>query len=229
MEPLYTVNQTCPACETDYPMSRVRPSFKRSYRADSDFCRYYKDVNPDYYLVRVCPACGYASNEHFRPLTEEQKERIRERVGAGWQRRDYGGERSRQDALDTYKLALLCAQLKDEPSRIVAGLLHHIAWLYREIEDTEQERRFLAHALDAYLSVYETERDVTDQARLLYLLGELNRRLGRYAEAIRWFSRVVNDQSITDATMIRLSREQWALAREDMQEQRLVSGETPGL
>ncbi|GIP40798.1 hypothetical protein J31TS4_40780 [Paenibacillus sp. J31TS4] len=216
MEPLYIVNQTCPACGTGYSTSRVRPSFKRSHHVDTDFCRSYRQINPDYYAVRVCPACGYAFSEHFAEPTDAQREQIRAQISAGWQRRDYGGERSWQEALDAYKLALLCAQLKDEPPRVVANLLHHIAWLYREQRDEAQEKRFLAHALEAYLSVFETERVVTDSARLLYLLGELNRRLGRFAEAVRWFSRVVNDQSIVDATMIRASREQWAAVREEM-------------
>jgi hypothetical protein len=50
----------------------------------------------------------------------------------------------------------------------------------------------------------------------MYLIGELNRRIGDFTTAVRWFSRVINDQRIVDAAMIRASREQWAILREQM-------------
>jgi uncharacterized protein len=51
---------------------------------------------------------------------------------------------------------------------------------------------------------------------LMFLIGELNKRLERYHEAVRWFSRVVNDKRIMDGAMIRASREQWHALREEM-------------
>ncbi|MBE0341881.1 DUF2225 domain-containing protein, partial [Paenibacillus sp. 28ISP30-2] len=48
------------------------------------------------------------------------------------------------------------------------------------------------------------------------LIGELHRRTGNFNEAVRWFSRVINDKNIMDAAMIRASREQWAVLREQM-------------
>ena len=50
----------------------------------------------------------------------------------------------------------------------------------------------------------------------MYLIGELNRRLGNYNDAVRWFARVINDKSIEDAGMIRASREMWQAIREEM-------------
>lgn len=53
----------------------------------------------------------------------------------------------------------------------------------------------------------------------MYMIGELNRRLGEYNEAIRWFSLVVQDKKIMDSAMIRASREQWDLVCEEWKEQ----------
>ncbi|GJM81038.1 hypothetical protein HMSSN139_35340 [Paenibacillus sp. HMSSN-139] len=50
----------------------------------------------------------------------------------------------------------------------------------------------------------------------MYLIGELYRRVGKYNDAVKWFGRVINDKRIVDAAMIRASREQWALLREEM-------------
>jgi uncharacterized protein (DUF2225 family) len=216
VEPLFAVNVKCTYCENSFQTSRVRPSFKKATQTDTDFCVYYKEINPDYYVVRICPFCGFASTEHFSDkLTPDQRTRFEEKVVRNWTIKEYGNERTWEDALQTYKLALLCAQIKDEKVRVIASILHHIAWLYRYKEDGEQEKRFLAFALDAYVSVYE-EGISLNNAKLMYLMGELNRRLCNYNEAVKWFSRIINDRKIMDTSMIKASREQWAVTREDM-------------
>jgi uncharacterized protein (DUF2225 family) len=217
VEPLFTVKVTCIYCEVEFNTSRVRPSFKKSTKTDTDFGIHYKDINPEYYVVRVCPFCGLATTESSSDkMTKDQIKTFEEKVKDNWSMRDYSGERNWEEAMQTYKLALVCAQAKDEKDRVIAGILHHIAWLYREKEDTEQEMRFLRFALNAYIGVYETEGVSLNNAKLMYLIGELYRRLGEYKEAVKWFAKVVNDKRIMDAAMIKSSRDQWATTREDM-------------
>lgn len=217
MDPLYQIKVNCACCEATFKTSRVRPSLKRAARSDSDFCSYFNTVNPDYYVVRVCPYCGFASTESFAEhLNVKQKTAYYEKIGNQWSVKDYGEARTEQEALECYKLSLLTAQTIGENIRIIAGLLHHIAWIYRYQKNKAQEQRFLAFALEAYIQVFQTERDAVKNARLMYLIGELNRRLGHYNEAVRWFGRVINDKSIMDASMIRASREMWQTLREDM-------------
>ncbi|MGN7456501.1 DUF2225 domain-containing protein [Paenibacillus pasadenensis] len=215
MEPLYESVVSCPCCESEYPTARVRSSFKRAVSSDTDFCCYYKhDVNADFYVVRVCPRCGYATTENgSRELRHDQKKAYFEQIGPSWKPRSFSGERTREQALLCYKLALLSAQAIGEKARLIAGLLHHIAWLHRYGREEEQERRFLRHALEAYKSVFEHEH-VENDAKLMYLIGELHRRLDEPREAVRWFSRVVQDPSIMDAAMIQASRRQWQFIRE---------------
>jgi uncharacterized protein (DUF2225 family) len=217
VEPLFQVAVTCTNCENSFQSSRVRPSFKKAKQTDSDFCVHYKEINPNYYVVRICPFCGFASTESFsNKMTMVQKNLFNERVATYWSMREYGGERTWEDALQSFKLALLCAQIKEESSRVVAGILHHIAWLYRYNGVKEQENRFLQFALDAYVSVYEKEGMDLNNAKLMFLIGELSRRLKHYGEAIKWFARIINDRKIVDAAMIRAAREQWVVTREDM-------------
>ncbi|MBB6670893.1 DUF2225 domain-containing protein [Cohnella nanjingensis] len=217
LDPLYQSKVVCACCESSYQTSRVRPSLKRAIRSDSDFCSYFKTVNPDYYVVRVCPFCGFAATENFAErLNDRQRAEYLERMGKQWQPRDYGGERTQEDAMACYKLALLTSQTVGEKDRVIAGLLHHIAWLYRYEGNRPQELRFLQFALESYVRMYESERDMVNNARLLYLIGELNRRVGQYHESVRWFSRVIHDKNIVDASMIRASREQWTVLREEM-------------
>lgn len=216
-EPLFQVKADCLNCKNSFHASRVRPSFKKPISRDTDFCSHYKEVNPDFYVVRVCPFCGFSATENTEgKLSAKQQEIFLSRIGSQWNMRDYGGERTWEDAMHTYKLGLLCAQIKEEKPRVIASLLHHIAWLYRYKEDEAQENKFLEFALDAYVNVFETEQMDINNARLMYLIGELHRRLGNYSDAVRWFSRVINDKRIMDASMIKASREQWGATREDM-------------
>lgn len=215
--PLYEIKVSCCNCDHEFHTSRVRPSLKRAVRQDSDFCSYYKEENPDYYVVRVCPRCGFASTEHSADkLAEWQRKAFREQLGHRWTQREFRGKRNWETALESYKLALLCAQCINDKERIIASFLHHIAWLYRYRGETEQELRFLRHSLEAYIKVYEHDGVSGNDARLMYLIGELHRRVGDFNEAVKWFSRLVNDQRIMDAAMIRAAREQWALLREQM-------------
>ncbi|HEY0828241.1 MAG TPA: DUF2225 domain-containing protein [Bacilli bacterium] len=222
LEPLFKIKVTCLFCKNGFQSSRVRPSFKKAVKTDADFCTYYKEVNPDYYVVRVCPICGFASTESFEEkFADAQKKAFQEKVANNWQVKDYSGERSWDEALQTYKLALLCAQIKMEKDRNISGILHHIAWMYRIKGDVEQETRFLQFALNSYTKVYETEEGNINNARLMFLMGELNRRLKNYPAAVQWFSKVINDKKIMDSAMIRACREGWAEVRENMLEAKL--------
>lgn len=219
--PLYQIKVNCIQCESSFQTSRIRSSFKKGGRRESDFYVEYKENNPNFYVVRVCPFCGFASTENFSEgITQSAKEQFYEKITSQWNQHDYGGERTWDEALQTFKLALVCAQIKQETDRIIAGILHHITWLYREKNNEEQEKRFLQFALESYIKVYEYEGIDLNNARLMYIIGDLHRRLGNYNDAVQWFSRVVNDKKIMDAAMIRACREQWAVVREEMQEQK---------
>jgi uncharacterized protein (DUF2225 family) len=217
VDPLYLIKVKCICCQASFKTSRVRPSFKKATKTDSDFCSYFKTVNPDFYVVRVCPDCGFAATENFsEKLSEKQKTAYYEKMGSQWKYRDYGMERGEDVAMECYKLSLLTAQAIGEKDRVIAALLHHIAWLYRYEGNKEQENRFLKFARDAYVRVYETETDSLSNARLMFLIGDLNRRLGDFHAAVKWFGRVIQEKKITDAAMIRSSREAWQNIRAEM-------------
>ncbi|MCM3338882.1 DUF2225 domain-containing protein [Paenibacillus sp. MER TA 81-3] len=226
VEPLYLLQVECPYCKNTFQSSRVRSRFKKPIHIDSDFCPHFGEdkVNPDFYVVRVCPECGCASTENsLKQWLPTHRKDFEEVVASQWKSREYAGERTWEQALETYKLALLTAQTIGESKRVVAGLLHHIAWLYRYRNDTKNELRYLRFALDSYISVFEHEWRDQNDARLIYIIGELYRRLGELNEAAKCFGRIIHDKHIMDAAMIRAAREQWAAIREQMAEE----GNTP--
>lgn len=226
---LYQTERECPVCGVTFKTTRVKTSHCFVERRDSDFCVYYKGHNPIFYDVAVCPKCGYSAlMKNFSDIAEDDAKNIYQKVGNRWKQRDLGGERSLQDAIEAYKLALYCSQLRKRISHIyTAALCMRLAWLYRYVGDKEGERRFLSHALEQYYLAYEKENlpEYIDEITLIYLIGELNRRLGNYKEAIAWLSKAASHPTRTQKQGIEnMAREQWYLARKQAEEEKENAG-----
>ncbi|MFD6443430.1 DUF2225 domain-containing protein [Peribacillus sp. NPDC060186] len=68
---------------------------------------------------------------------------MEEKISSQWIPHHFNDERSIKDAINTYKLASYCGSLKKEKHIILAGIHLRIAWLYRNNQTSEQEKRFL--------------------------------------------------------------------------------------
>lgn len=221
LTPLYDKHETCAVCQTTFVSKKIRSRFIKLDHTDTDFCPYYKDEenSPLLYFVKVCPNCGYSYSDQFGTyFPEGTKEHIDRLVRAKWVPHNYGEERTVSQAIQTYKLAVYCATIKREKSIVIASLLIRLAWIYRKAEKAGEERRFLELALesfnDAYLEGFYGNSDMTE-IRVLYLLGELNKRIGNYEQAITHFAKVVDQQNTTlERKVVELAREQWYATRE---------------
>lgn len=216
---LYQVGMKCPICGVDFKTSRVKASRCVVKSRDADFCTYYKGENPILYEAVVCPQCGYSSlYNSFEDISPDDARSIFEEVGRNWKKRDMGGKRSLDDALDAYKLVLYCSQLKTNKSHsLIASICLRLAWINRYKGKEREETRFIKYALQHYLLAYEQEKllDKFHEITIIYLIGELNRRLRNYAEAIKWFGMVVSHDMRFDKPVIeKMAREQWSLARQ---------------
>jgi len=222
---LYQVEMNCPICKVTFSTTRVRMSRCIVKKRDTDFCVYYKEENPIFYQSVVCPQCGYAAiKEDFSNVDPPEVEKIFSNVGRKWKQRDLGGKRSLENALEAYKLVLYCNQLKSKVSHLsTASLCMRLAWLNRYREKVKEEEHFMAHALEQYKKAYQMEKLTgnMDEMTLVYLIGELNRRLRYYDEAITWFSKAVSHNLRFQKPAIeKIAREQWQLAREQSEEER---------
>jgi len=111
-----------------------------------------------------------------------------------------------------YKRAIECALMQREADDIMASLYLQMAWINRLRGDQEKEKTNMGHALSHYTGVYESS-DLADVSRVMYLIGELNRRLGNNKEAVQWFSRVANDNNCSQAMRHR-ARQAWQILRQ---------------
>jgi uncharacterized protein len=224
---LYDKKCSCLHCGTAFTTKRVRSGALAMLKRDSDFCTYYKEqsLNPIRYTVAVCPQCGFAFTDQFAPrLSPAHKKLVAERIAAKWTRKDLGAERSPAEAIAAYKLAIYAAELTGQAHSVKAGLYLRLAWLYR-FEGDAEEQRCLQQAVDEYEQSYIHsdyalgDKDMSE-VRLLYLIGELMRRVGQYDKAIHYFSKVLAFRGRTIETgMLQMAQDQWAQARDEHKRQ----------
>ncbi|MGM0875477.1 MAG: DUF2225 domain-containing protein [Bacillota bacterium] len=219
---LYEKTVECHMCQEKYPTKKVLSKYVRTNKHDTDFCSYYVSTkkNPLLYYVQVCPNCGFSSSEEFSSFfSPTSLKSIQEKISTNWSGANYCNERSLDKAINSYKLAIYCATIKKEKHITLSGLYLRLAWLYRtEKINIEEEKRFLRLALNEYINSY-MNGDFTDthlsEVKLLYIIGELSRRLGLKGQATRYFSRVIEIQKDTfEKGIVEMAKDRWAEMRE---------------
>lgn len=192
---LFDKQVVCPVCNSHFKVKTVKSKSPRVISKDSDFFIRYSSINPYFYDVIICNSCGYAAMRgDFEKLKSYKKELVLSNVTPKWKPREYPAILDEKLAIERFKLALLNAVLIDLPNSTKGMLSLKIAWMYRLLDDNNQETTFLKQALegfnDAYINelfpIYGLQRD-----SLMYLLGELNRKLENNQDALLWFSRTI--------------------------------------
>lgn len=221
IEPIFDKKYECKICKHAFTTKKLRSRFIKVTGYDTDFCPKYSsnELNPILYNVNVCPHCGYSSTDDFAPyFPPEAIEDIHSKVCEQWVPRDFGQKREISEAIKTYKLAAFCGTLKKEKNITLAGIYVRLAWLYRILENDDQEQRFIKLAADIYLQSYMTDDfrgTQVSETRLLYLIGELSRRSHQIEQAVKFFSKVIEQQNRTvEVGIVDMARERWHDIRE---------------
>lgn len=193
---LFDKNVTCPVCNSTFKTKAVKSKSPRILSKDSDFFIHYSSkVNPYFYDVWICNSCGYAAmKSDFDQIKTYRKELVFSNITPKWKSRVYPDILDEKLAIERYKIALLNAMLTDAPDSTKAMISLKISWMFRLLEDEIQENVFIGQSLEAFTEAYTKEvfpiyglqRD-----SMMYLLGELNRRMAHYDEALLWYSKTI--------------------------------------
>ncbi|WP_239433625.1 DUF2225 domain-containing protein [Sporosarcina sp. ACRSL] len=211
----------CLHCKEKFTTTKIRSRFVRVTKHESDFKPIYTDpsINPILYNAAVCPSCGFAFTDDFSSyFAPGVKDEIANKITSLWNGRSFGDERSTDEGIEAYKLALVSATVKKEKPLTMAGIALRIAWLYDDLKDFESGKRFRAVSRNLYTEAYSNGDHAGTQmseTRVLYLIAELSHQVGDKEEAIRNFSRVIESQrTSTDPQVIQMAKERWQEIRE---------------
>ncbi|MEK4759001.1 DUF2225 domain-containing protein [Viridibacillus sp. FSL E2-0187] len=221
ISPYYEKQIDCIHCKKKFKTIKVRSKFIKVSNSESDFHPLYEnDVNPLFYHAFVCEHCGFSFTEDFtKYFGPSISEEIDQKISLHWKKHSFEKERTIDDALQAYKLALVCGKIKKEKHITLAGLALRTAWLYRTLENKEQENRFMLIARNQYIDAFSNgdyNGTSMSEVRVIYIIAELSRRLGEREEAIRYFSRVIEKQRTSNETkIIEMAKEQWQTMRHE--------------
>lgn len=192
---LYDVTVNCPVCGNKFQSRSVKSSAYRRQKSDSDFHIRYSLINPYFYEVWLCNSCGYtAMKQDFEKIRSSQIELVQQRISPKWHGRSYPDIYNADIAIERYKLSLLNSVMIEAKSSRKALTCLRIAWMYRLKEDDKNEILFLNQALEGFNSAYMNEDFPIcgmDKFTVMYLIGELNRRIENLDEANLWFSKII--------------------------------------
>lgn len=216
---LYSVEKNCGICGEPFMVTKVRSRLIK-IKQDTDFCCYYKGINPYYYTVWVCPHCGYAAQDTaFDKLSAGAAGKIKDFLAKRKVNLHLDGTRTREQAVDAYKLAIFYEELSNAAASKVGGLYLRLAWLYREGQQREEEMLALKKAVEFYDQALSRERlpiGAMSEITLTFLVGELYRRTGEVNKSLQYFSKVVSSpQAKLERRILTMARDAWQQAREE--------------
>jgi len=157
MDFLYDKTFKCLYCKQKFTSKNVRSRHVKIKKVDEDGCSHYQgEANPYLYKVASCPHCGFVFTQNFL-VDSLNRNIIKENYIDKLSHVDnHVNQRTIEEAIKLYKLALASAQISNQTYEIKAGLSIITAWLYRLKED-ENEHKFLHMARANYIKAYENE------------------------------------------------------------------------
>lgn len=226
---LYDKKITCPVCDASFTVKAIKTSSYRMKDKDSDFFIRYELINPYFYDVWLCNSCGYAAMKaDFEKIKSFQKDLVKQNITSRWRGRTYTEPFDLAIAIERYKLSLLNYVYMDAPASKKAMNCLKLAWMNRLEGDSKMELEYLSQALKGFNDAYFNEDFPIygmDRFTTMYLIGELNRRIGNGEEAMLWFSKVITTPSV-NKRLKELARDQKDLIKCVKSEEKDASSES---
>ena len=199
-EKTFVVKKTCPICQNDTRVIKVRSRLAVTKR-DEDGCVHYEDFNPYYYTVWTCEHCGFAADEQTfttkmndRHLKILRNELLKNKFGV-----EFVEKRTIKEATFALKLAISYLESVEGKFSKMAKYSHQLAWIYRDAGDEDNEKIFLQDAANFYDSALAKENfpvdGLTDSATI-YLIAAIYWRLGEHEKCETYLARLMKDDGL---------------------------------
>ena len=220
----------CPLCYEEFTTENIWQNKVIVLKEYPDLGKKYQGTNPLYYSVWVCPACYYADfrgDEYFSTgrINDEAFEDDFDILELVAEKANFREPRTFSLAVKAYKLAILCAKHKKSSLARIGTFNLRLAWLYRSLQKTNLEKKYLQYTLNYYLDAFTSE-DKPDFGSLsdggiTYLMGELYRQTGDIKQAMQFFQKVLNAKEMnTEPKYLKQARLQCDLLSDMLKSQK---------
>jgi uncharacterized protein (DUF2225 family) len=154
---------TCPICDKEFNTKQIKTGKIKRREPDSDLRPNFEGIDTVKYDVTACPYCGYAAlNKEFDHLSPTQRRLIREEVTAKFKPGEVknGDIYTYDEAIDRFRLALICDMSKRAKLSDKAFICLKIAWLIRgqmkELpKETDADKAILKQKKTEYDAFYK--------------------------------------------------------------------------
>lgn len=192
---LYSKSYICPLCGAAFKTKAIHIEKNELTSIDDDLYAHYLLVNPLFYSIIVCPCCGYSAHiKTIGSLLPKQKEWLNEHFNQYKPRIQYSEYPTTTEAILKHKMALVASITKKGHISEQAYIALNIAWLYRDLGDTENENLFLTRAYEGLSEAFSKEEfpilDM-DEPTLTYTLSALAYKLNYLEDSKRLLSNIL--------------------------------------
>jgi hypothetical protein len=194
---LYDKTYQCPVCDESFTSKAIKVGKNQVLSIDVDLYPRYKMINPLLYDCIMCPHCGYSAlTSSFDKLLPTQKQWIKDQLSANYKKYNFLEYATLSQSIIKHKYALLTNIVKKGKLGEQAYIALHIAWLYRDLKDTTNEKIFLEKALTGFMEAFEKERFPIcnlDEATVAYIMAALSYLLNNPMQAKQYISLILTN------------------------------------
>ncbi len=213
---IYDKHYICPICDSSFTSKCVRAGKLKISGKDLDLRPIYEVMDPIKYDVITCDKCGYSAlTRYFGKLSTRQMRDIRDEVGSSFSGIDNNmNVFSYEDALERYKLALVCAMVKNAKNSERGYICLKTSWICRGMrlslapDEKEKAKELYLEEMECVENAYQAFSlslsneplpiAGMDENTLKYLLAELGRKLRKYDDALKMIGSVITSRSSGD-------------------------------
>lgn len=200
---IYSKEIACPVCGNNFKVKIIRKSRLRLEKIKDNLRKIYKDFEPIWYRIRVCPECYYsAPGIKFNNISKSNKKKIRTgfkkiiedetnlQFSAG-----FSNPRNLNEVFNSYYLNIACYNFIETEIEQVAASWLRLSWLYQdqgENELAEKASKKAYHNLkDFYYRSNKQNLNSQTKEKLALLLADLSIKHGYHEEATSILDKIV--------------------------------------
>lgn len=205
----------CPVCDAKITSKTMKTGKAKLLQTDRDLRPVYEGIDAQKYDCILCPKCGFSAlSRYFKPMAAVHRKLIKENISDKVQLHTFKDDiYSYEEAMERYKLALVCSIVKQAKASEKAYTCLKSAWVLRgwqeELEKTggdkaklqklkEEEKEYLKNAMEGFISAKATESFPIcgmDETTVDFLIAELAFGFGKYDIASKLVASILTSAS----------------------------------